>query len=192
MKLYTEEQVKKLLTAQRGNCYLAVHEVANEDIASAATQAPLPGGDNFDEYYGFDPESLFKEDLEDRELQGRYDQFIKSRDSAKESYNKCVPDLNLFSSKRTELKELIVTLAVKSLSTKETSHQLLELEEEYDTLCKTAADYHLVMEESNTLIDKYKSMSADKLFVHWKYLTMMKATEVPYLEWRVEYENIII
>jgi hypothetical protein len=192
MKLYTEKKVKELLAVLKYNCYVAVRKVSNEDIASAAIQAPLPGGDNFDEYYGFDPEVLFKEDLEDRELQGRYDRFIKSRDSAKESYNKCVPDLNLLSSKRTELKELIVTLAVKSLPTEEIVQQLLELEEEYDTLCKTAADYHVVMEENNTLINKYKSMSADKLFMHWKYLTMMKATEVPYLEWRVEYENIII
>ena len=99
MKLYTEKQVKELLTAQRGNCYVAVLKLSNENIASAATQAPLPGGDSFDDYYGIDPESLFKEDLDDRELQGNYDNFQKRRESAKKSYNKYVPLIQLWKSK---------------------------------------------------------------------------------------------
>jgi hypothetical protein len=104
MKLYTEKQVKELLTMQIENCYVAVLKVSNENITSAATQAPLPGGDSFDEYYGIDPESLFKEDLEDRELQGNYDRFQKIRESAKESYNKYVPEFNAFSSKIVDYK----------------------------------------------------------------------------------------
>ena len=145
MKLYTEKQVKELLTAQRGNCYVAVLKLSNENIASAATQAPLPGGDSFDDYYGIDPESLFKEDLDDRELQGNYDRFQKRRESAKKSYNKYVPLLN-----------------------------------------------YSVMEEQDVLIKRYEDWNTRKLFIHWNYLTMLKVTEVPYMEWRSEYEGIII
>ena len=192
MKLYTEKQVKELLTAQRGNCYVAVLKLSNKDIASAATQAPLPGGDSFDEYYGIDPESLFKEDLEDRELQGNYDRFQKNRESAKESYNKYVPKLNSISSKIIDLKELIVSLASQSLPTKEPAFQLVKLKTKFDGILEKANEYHSVMEEQTKLIARYEGWNDHKLFIHWKYLTMLKVTEVPYMKWLTEYKNIII
>ena len=64
MKIFTEYEVKKLLETQRGNCYVAVLMASRDkDIAIKASQAPLPGGDRFDEYYGFDDEILSKETL---------------------------------------------------------------------------------------------------------------------------------
>lgn len=192
MKLYTEKQVKELLTAQRGNCYVAVLKLSNENIASAATQAPLPGGDSFDDYYGIDPESLFKEDLDDRELQGNYDRFQKSRESAKESYNKHVPILNDLSSKIVDLKELIVSLASYQAPTDIAVMHLKELEIKFNNEQIQANEYYSVMEEQTLLIAKYEDWNDRKLFIHWKYLTMLKATEVPYMEWRSEYESIII
>ena len=43
-KLYTEEEVEKLLSAQRGNCYVAILSATkDEEIASVATLAPEPG-----------------------------------------------------------------------------------------------------------------------------------------------------
>jgi hypothetical protein len=192
MKLYTEKQVKELLTAQRGNCYVAVLKLSNENIASAATQAPLPGGDSFDDYYGIDPESLFKEDLDDKELQGNYDRFQKSRESAKESYNKHVPILNDLSSKIVDLKELIVSLASYQAPTDIAVMHLKELEIKFDNEQIQANEYYSVMEEQTLLIAKYADWNDRKLFIHWNYLTMLKATEVPFVEWRSEYENIII
>jgi hypothetical protein len=192
MKLYTEKQVKELLTAQRGNCYVAVLKLSNENIASAATQAPLPGGDSFDDYYGIDPESLFKEDLDDKELQGNYDRFQKSRDDAKKSYNKYVPLLNDLSSKIVDLKELIVSLALYQAPTDIAVKKLTELEIKFDNEQIQANEYYSVMEEQTLLIAKYADWRDRKLFIHWNYLTMLKVTEVPYMEWRSEYENIII
>ena len=32
MKIYTEKQVKELLTAQRGNCYVAVLKLSNVGV----------------------------------------------------------------------------------------------------------------------------------------------------------------
>ena len=192
MKLYTEKQVKELLTAQRGNCYVAVLKLSNENIASAATQAPLPGGDSFDEYYGIDPEALLKEDLDDRELQGNYDRFQKNRDDAKESYNKYVPKLNTISSKIVDLKELIISLAIYQAPTGKTVKKLKELEIKFDNIQMQANEYYSVMEEQDVLIKRYEDWNDRKLFMHWNYLTMLKATEVPFMEWRSEYESIII
>lgn len=43
-KLYTEEEVDKILEAQRGNCYVAVLSATkNEETAMLATSAPEPG-----------------------------------------------------------------------------------------------------------------------------------------------------
>ena len=192
MKLYTEKQVKELLTAQRGNCYVAVLKLSNENIASAATQAPLPGGDSFDDYYGIDPESLFKEDLDDKELQGNYDRFQKSRESAKESYNKHVPILNDLSSKIVDLKELIVSLASYQAPTDIAVMHLTEFEIKFDNEQMQANEYYSVMEAQDVLIKRYEDWNTRKLFIHWNYLTMLKVTEVPYMEWRSEYEGIII
>ena len=192
MKIYTEKQVKELLTAQRGNCYVAVLKLSNKDIASAATQAPLPGGDRFDEYYGIDPESLFKEDLDDRELQGNYDRFQKRRESAKKSYNKYVPLLNDLSLKIVDLKELIISLALYQAPSGKTVKNLKKLEIKFDNMQMQANEYYSVMEEQTLLIAKYEDWNGRKLFIHWEYLTLLKATEVPYMEWRTEYENTII
>ena len=192
MKLYTQKQVLDLLTAQRGNCYVAVLKLSNTNIASAATQAPLPGGDNFDEYYGIDPESLFKEDLEDRELQGNYDRFQKRRESAKKSYNKYVPLLNDLSLKIVDLKELIISLALYQAPSGKTVKNLKKLEIKFDNMQMQANEYYSVMEEQTLLIAKYEDWNGRKLFIHWEYLTLLKATEVPYMEWRTEYENTII
>ena len=192
MKLYTEKQVKELLTAQRGNCYVAVLKLSNENIASAATQAPLPGGDSFDEYYGIDPEALLKEDLDDRELQGNYDRFQKNRDDAKESYNKYVPKLNTISSKIVDLKELIISLAIYQAPTGKTVKKLKELEIKFDNMQMQAKEHYSVIEEQDVLIKRYEDWNTRKLFIHWNYLTMLKVTEVPYMEWRSEYEGIII
>tara|TARA_B110000902_G_scaffold57705_1_gene67631 strand:- start:226 stop:804 length:579 start_codon:yes stop_codon:yes gene_type:complete len=192
MKLYTEEQVKELLTAQRGNCYVAVLKLSNKNIASAATQAPLPGGDDFDKYYGIDSETLLKEDLEDKQLQRNFDSFQKNRDDAKESYNKYVPELNTLSDKIAELKELIVTSVTQSMPVTAIVSKLEKFNVKFDTLLKKAEKYHVIMEEQTLLIAKYKDWNQRKLFMHWNYLTMLKATEVPYMEWVVEYENTII
>ena len=192
MKIYTEKQVKELLTAQRGNCYVAVLKLSNKDIASAATQAPLPGGDRFDEYYGIDPESLFKEDLDDRELQGNYDRFQKRRESAKKSYNKYVPLLNDLSSKIVDLKELIISLALYQAPTKKTVKKLTELEIKFNNEQMQAKEHYSVMEEQDVLIKRYEDWNSRKLFIHWNYLTMLKVTKIPYMEWLSKYESIII
>ena len=48
IKMYTEEEVSRLLETQRGNCYVAVlNKCGDEEIATACTKAPEPGGDQW-------------------------------------------------------------------------------------------------------------------------------------------------
>jgi len=47
-RMYTQDEVKELLSTQRGNCYVAVlNQCRDEKIALAAVQAPEPGGDRW-------------------------------------------------------------------------------------------------------------------------------------------------
>lgn len=193
MKLYTQKKVKELLESQRGNCYVAVLGVTNdEEIASLAFQAPLPGGDSFDDYFGIDPESLFKEDLADKELQENYDGFKRHREAAKTSYNACVPILNSTISKIVNLKELIVSLAAHGLPTGKTVNRLTRLDDSFTRYSEKADQYKAEMDKQDDLINKYEDWNERKLFMHWKYLTLLKVTEEPWLTWVKQYEGIMI
>jgi Mg2+ and Co2+ transporter CorA len=193
MKLYTADQVKELLQVQRGNCYVAVLSATKDkEIASIASQAPLPRGDDFDRYYGIDVGSLLKEDLEDKEMQENYDRFKRSRESAKTSYNTCVPTLNSMINKIVNLKELIVSLAVQGLPTEKAVKRLAKLDDSFTKLSEKADQYKAEMDKQDTLIKNYKDWNERKLFMHWKYLTLLKVTDQPWLEFKKQYEDIII
>jgi len=193
MKLYTADQVKELLQVQRGNCYVAIlSETKDQKIASLATSAPLPGGDDFDKYYGIDPEALLKEDLEDKELQENYDRFKRSRESAKASYNTCVPTLNSMINKIVNLKELIVSLAVQGLPTEKAVKRLAKLDNSFTKLSEKADQYKAEMDKQGDLIKKYEDLNERKLFIHWQYLTLLKVTDQSWLEFKKQYKDIII
>jgi len=193
MKLYTQKKVKELLESQRGNCYVAVFNVTKDkEIASASVNAPLPGGDNFDDYFGIDPEALFKEDLNDRELQGNYDGFKRHRESAKTSYNTCVPTLNSMISKIVNLKELIVSLAVQGLPTEKAVNRLAKLDNNFTKLSEKADQYKAEMDKHGDLIKKYEDWNERKLFMHWKYLTLLKVTDEPWMDWKKQYIDTMI
>ena len=193
MKLYTEKQVKELLETQRGNCYVAVlSETKDKEIAGLATKAPLPGGDDFDKYYGIDVTQLIHEDLADKELQENYDRFKRHLDSAKTSYNACVPTLNSMISKIVNLKELIVTLAVQGLPTEKVVKRLAKLDDSFTALSKKSDAYKQELDRQDALIKNYKDWNERKLFMHWKYLTHLKVTNIPWTDWKKQYIDIMI
>jgi hypothetical protein len=193
MKLYTEKQVKSLLETQRGNCYVAVlSETNDKEIASCAGSAPLPRGDAFDQYYGIDPEALFKEDREDGELQRNFEGFQKSRESAKTSYNATVPTLNSMVDKIVNLKELIVTLAMQGLSTEKAVKRLAKLDNSFTALAKKSDAYKSELDRQDALIKNYKDWNERKLFMHWKYLTHFGVTDEPWLDWKKQFIDIMI
>jgi len=193
MKLYTQKQVEELLETQRGNCYVAVlGETKDTKIASLATKAPLPGGDKFERYYGIPVEFLFEEDLKDRELQGNYDGFKRNLTAAKTSYNDLVPKLNSMISTIVNLKELIVSLSVQGLSTEEPVKRLARLDDKFTKLSKRADTYKVEMDKYTDLIKKYEDWNERKLFMHWKYLSLLKAIDEPWLDWKQGYKDTIL
>lgn len=201
MKLYTQAEVKKLLETQRGNCYVAVTNALKENsdkpfttetISLAAANAPQPAGDQFDKMYGIDPEKLFNEDLADKELQERFDRFKKDREIWKEKYNELVPEINSLIKRIVNLKELIVTQAVQGLSNTESVKRLAKLDDKFTKLTETADRFKAKMNEEDEFIEKYKDWNERKLFMHWKYLTLLKVTKEPWMEWKKQFEDVMI
>jgi hypothetical protein len=193
MKLFTEKQVKELLETQRGNCYVAVlSETNDEKIAALTLESPIPGGEQFDQFYGIDPEALFKEDQEDGELQGNFEGFQRARESAKTSYNATVPTLNSMVDKIVNLKELIVTLAVQGLPTEKVVKRLAKLDDSFTALSKKSDAYKQELDRQDALIKNYKDWNERKLFMHWKYLTQFGVTSEPWLDWKKQFIDTMI
>jgi hypothetical protein len=193
MKLYTEKQVKELLEAQRGNCYVAVLGASKDlEIAALTLESPIPGGEQFDQFYGIDPEALFKEDQEDGELQGNFEGFQRARESAKTSFNATVPTLNSMVDKIVNLKELIVTLAVQGLPTEKVVKRLAKLDDSFTALSKKSDAYKQELDRQDALIKNYKDWNERKLFMHWKYLTQFGVTSEPWLDWKKQYIDTMI
>lgn len=201
MKLFTEKQVKELLETQRGNCYVAVSNALRdntdgpftaETIASAAIIAPQPAGEQFDKMYGVDVTELIHEDLADKELQENYNSFKRSKESAKTSYNALVPKLNSMIDMIVNLKELIVSLSMQGLSTENAVKRLAKLDDRFTKLSERADFYKTEMDKQDLLIKKYEDWNERKLFMHWKYLSLLKAIDEPWLDWKQGYKDTIL
>lgn len=193
MKLYTETQVKELLETQKGNCYVAIlSAVKNDTVAKVAMTAPLPGGEQFDQFYGIDPEALFKEDFECGELKENFEGFQRARESAKTSYNATVPTLNSMVDKIVNLKELIVTLSVQGLPTEKVVKKLAKLDASFTALAKKSDAYKQELERQDALIKNYKDWTERKLFLHWRYLTHFGVTTEPWMDWKKQFVDVII
>mgnify|MGYP006999480319 CR=1 FL=1 len=164
MELYTEKQVKELLNGQ---------EIKLE---------------------GIDPEALFNEDIGDKELQDNYDRFIKSRDYYKSMYNELVPKINKLEARIDKTKEAIVEFATESTEAIRNGliKELKKSKKKSNKLKSIADEHYIKMEEQNTLIERYQLMNDHKLFLHWQYLKHLGATEKPWLEWKPQYEGVMI
>ena len=164
MKLYTEEQVKELLNGQ---------EIKLE---------------------GIDPEAVFNEDLEDRELQENYDKFLEKEEYYKSKYNELVPTINKLDARIDEIKETIISLAMSSPESLRSGliKELKKSKKKSNKLKSIADEYYIKMEEQTTLIKRYQSMNDHKLFLHWQYLKHLGVTEKPWLDWSPQYKDRMI
>ena len=193
MKLFTEAQVKDLLETQKGNCYVAVLNFTKlPEVAEHASKAPLPGGEQFDQFHGFDPEALFKEDFECGEMKENFEGFQRAREFAKSSYNATVPTLNSMVDKIVNLKELIVNLSVQGLPTEKAAKRLAKLDHSFTELAQKSDAYKQELERQDALIKNYKDWTERKLFLHWRYLTHFGVTTEPWMDWKKQFVDVII
>jgi hypothetical protein len=135
---------------------------------------------------------LFMEDFNDKELQERYENFIRTREGAKERHNAMVPEINALIQKGESLKETIVDLAVQGLSTEEPARLVRETVPQVKELRDKIAYQKGIMDSEDALIKKYKENSENKLFQYWKIFKALDPATAPWLDWRKPYSHHII
>ena len=135
---------------------------------------------------------LFMEDFNDKELQERYENFIRTREGAKERHNAMVPESNALIQKGESLKETIVDLAVQGLSTEEAARLVRETVPQVKELRDKIVYQKGIMDEEDALIKKYKENSENKLFHYWKIFKALDPETEPWLSWKKPYCHHII
>ena len=135
---------------------------------------------------------LFNEEVNDKELQGNYDSFVRAREAAKERHNTMVPEINALIQRGEGLKEIIVDLACKQLSTAEAVEALLALPEPINQLREKIGYQKGIMDEQDRLMKFYKDNSERKFFQYWKVFNALDKETLPWMEWKKPYIDTII
>lgn len=135
---------------------------------------------------------LFNEEVNDKELQERYENFGTIREAAKGRHNEMVPEINKLIQRGEGLKEIIVDLACKQLSTVEAVEALLELPEKISELRAKIIHQKQIMDEHDRLKKFYKDNSERKFFQYWKVFRALDSETLPWMEWKKPYTDIII
>lgn len=135
----------------------------------------------------------FQSDLNDKELQERYDRFSKTREAAKERHNKIIPEINDLISQHTKVRDLIVDLAVNGLDTSDAVRKFKELQEKIEHLAEIIEKEKSIMAEEDALIKKYEDYSERKFFHYWKIFSALDKNTPSWLDWyHKQYKGKII
>lgn len=135
----------------------------------------------------------FQSELNDKELQNRYDGFKKTREAAKGRHNEMVPVINALIERGNSIKELIVDLAIAELCTKEAAREAIKIKHEVDELRKKIMREQEIMAEEDELIKKYEDYSERKFFHYWKIFKVLDPNTPSWLDWyHKQYKGQII
>lgn len=135
----------------------------------------------------------FQSDLNDKELQERYDGFKRTREAAKERHNVLVPIINALIADGNSLKELIVDLAIHQLCTKEAATKVVKVNQEIDELRENIMHEKGIMSEEDALIKKYEEGAEKKFFHYWKMFRALDPNTPSWLDWyHKQYKGQII
>jgi|694.fasta_scaffold142125_4 chromosome segregation ATPase len=134
----------------------------------------------------------FKEDLNDKELQNRFDRFEKTLAHLKESYNEHVPEVNQKMKMSQDLAQMILDSAMMGFLNNDAISKVKEVNSYLDGIRPHLDNLQRKMEEEKGLIEKYKENSKNKFFHYWKIFKAIDPTTEPWMEWFKQYEKNII
>jgi transcriptional regulator of heat shock response len=136
-------------------------------------------------------EREFRKELNDTELQQRFDQFEKNVKDFKGLYNILVPQINEQIKNVSVLQGMIVDSARMGFLNQDAVHQLKEVEAALKEKREAANTYVEKFTEEEALIKKYAVGANDKLFHYWKMFKALDPNIAPWLEWRQTYDKKI-
>lgn len=134
----------------------------------------------------------FNEEVNDTELQERYDRFHKDLDRVREGHNKLVTSINQNLEVIHNLKDVVYKSAVQGILAEEAVKKIKELEAENADLVKELDSYKDRIQYNKDLIEKYKDWSDRKLFIWWQALKAADPTTEAWIQWKEAFKNKII
>ena len=134
----------------------------------------------------------FEDEVNDLELQERYDLFQKNLKRAKDDHNKLVPLLNQNVEARNVLTGVIYSSAMEGILSIEATKKVKELKAEMEVLVAELEIHKESMDYNQKLIEKYKDWSDRKLFIWWQALKAVDPETEAYIEWKETYKDRII
>lgn len=139
-------------------------------------------------------EKVWKEflaDLNDTELQDRYDRFREDEKRDVDSYNRMVDTINELHAKKATLEGIIVDSAILEISAHSAVELLKTVRNSIEELGQTMAELASKIAENQKLIKQYKNSSENNLYVYWKMLNAVDETVGPYHEFSQKYKDRI-
>lgn len=133
----------------------------------------------------------FLDDYNDNELQNRYDGMVTKEKRARDNYNELLPRINDLLNRQAVLKYMIIESAKMGFLNAEATQQLIEIDKQLDETRDTADIWKRDSEHEAELIERYKTATSNKLFIYWKAIKAVDSTIVPWMDWKVPYENKI-
>jgi hypothetical protein len=134
----------------------------------------------------------FNEEVNDTELQERYDRFIKDLDRVTEGHNKLVTEINQNLEAIHILKDVVYKSAIQGILVNEATLKIKELEAVNVELMEELDSYKDRIQYNKDLIEKYKDWSGRKLFVWWQVLKVVDPNTEDWMQFRETFKDKII
>ena len=134
----------------------------------------------------------FNEEVNDTELQERYDRFIKDLDRVTEGHNKLVTEINQNLETIHILKDVVYKSAIQGILANEATVKIKELEAVNVELMEELDSYKDRIQYNKDLIEKYKDWSGRKLFVWWQVLKVVDPNTEDWMQFRETFKDKII
>ena len=134
----------------------------------------------------------FNEEVNDTELQERYDRFIKDLERVTEGHNKLVTEINQNLEAIHILKDVVYKSAIQGILVNEATLKIKELEAVNLELMEELDSYKDRIQYNKDLIEKYKDWSGRKLFVWWQVLKVVDPNTEDWMQFRETFKDKII
>lgn len=134
----------------------------------------------------------FNEEVNDTELQERYDRFVNDLERVTEGHNKLVAEINQNIEAIHILKDVVYKSAVQGILAEEAVKKIKELEAINVELMEELDSYKDRIKYNKDLVEKYKDWSDRKLFIWWQALKAADPTTGAWAEWKETFKGKII
>jgi|688.fasta_scaffold43990_9 vacuolar-type H+-ATPase subunit I/STV1 len=137
-------------------------------------------------------EKVFREELEDQELQIRYDRMVSGFNSMVENYNHCLKKVESLLNEQQKLKEMLFEAVKMKLDYTEIMSRIEEHNKTVASEEKILSELYTELEKERALIEKYKQWSENKFFIYWKIFKELDSEFHNWQEFKTLHKDTII